>query len=235
MSQEGNERNKGVECDGVGPTALSRKVAGWTGAVLFFGSIAVYYAGAVVFAVWSWLVLFGRVRGQAAELGLVAWLVLLVGLFHFVGVVFLKHRLVLAVEPISAWVGNTIAAWRERIRRNLARREARVVVEWDEETVHCRHIDDEVESVWWADVEAVWVITTAWGPWLDDVFYVLEGTEGRCTVPSEALGAPGLIERLTQLSGFNHDAYTQAIRCTDNKRFLVWRRHDGRSAAGDQT
>jgi hypothetical protein len=141
---------------------------------------------------------------------------------------------VAGVGRITRWIRNTIAACRERIRRNLARRQAQAVVEWDEETVHCRHIDDEVESVRWADVEAVWVVTTCRGPWIDDVLYVLEGSEGQCTVPSEASGGPGLIERLTQLSGFDHDAYTQAIRCTDNERFLVWRRHDGRPTPGDE-
>jgi hypothetical protein len=232
MSQDEKEHANRVGCEHAGRTELGGTVAGRAGAALFFTCAAAYYVGAFLFSVWSWLALFGRVRSQVAEVGLVAWLALLVGLFHLVGVTLLKHWLILVVERISGWIGNSVSAWRERIRRNLARRQA--VVEWDEDAVHCRHIDDEAASVRWADLEAVWVITTDRGPWEDDVFFVLKGTERECTVSNEALGMPGLIERLTQLPGFDEEAYFEAMCCTDRERFLIWRRQDGTLTPGDE-
>jgi hypothetical protein len=226
MSQEGDERSKRVECEDVGPTEPGGKIAGWTGAVLFFGAIAAYYVAAFLFAVWSWLALFGRVRTRAAEFGLVIWMAFIVAIFHFAGVL-VKPWLICVVDRVVDWL-------RSLGRRNRMGR-GQWVVEWDDEGVRCSGPEGEVESASWAALQAVWVLTTDRGPWIDDVFYVLEGTEGQCTVPSEAVGAAALIERLRRLPGFDDDAYTQAIRCTDNKRFLVWRRDAGTSGAGDRT
>jgi len=220
MSQEEEQRRKSAPREDVNSTKLTTAT---TGCVVV--PVTLYYVGAFLFAVWSWLALFGRVRTGAAEFGLVVWMAVIVGLFHLAGV-FVKPWLIGAVERVLGWLG-TLARSKRTARGEW-------LVECDDEAVRCRGPEEEVESVRWADLQAVWIVTTDRGPWEDDLFYVLEGIEGECTVSSEALGVPGLIERLTQLPGLDEEAYTQAIRCTDNERFLVWRRHDGGSAPGDE-
>ena len=76
----------------------------------------------------------------------------------------------------------------------------------------------------WADLREVWIRTTNLGPFGDDMFIVLVGAGGECVIPSESQGVEGLVERLTELPGFDEEAYTEAIRSTDNARFCVWRR-----------
>jgi hypothetical protein len=137
MSQEGDERSKRVECEDVGPTESGGKIAGWTGAVLFFGAIAAYYVAAFLFAVWSWLALFGRVRTRAAEFGLVIWMAFIVAIFHFAGVL-VKPWLICVVDRVVDWL-------RSLGRRNRMGR-GQWVVEWDDEGVRCSGPEGEVES-----------------------------------------------------------------------------------------
>jgi len=78
----------------------------------------------------------------------------------------------------------------------------------------------------WTDLREVWITTTALGPFTDDMFITLSGPSGDCVIPSESLGAESLTERLTQLPGFNEEAYFAAMGPTENARFCVWRRSD---------
>ena len=219
MSQEAKERSNGAPREDVS----SDKVAvATTGCVVVH--ITLYYVGAFLFAIWSWLALFGTVRSPAASFGLVAWMAVIVGLFRLAGV-FVKPWLIGAVDRALGWLGSLG-------RHNRMARGA-CLVECDDEAVRCRWPEDEVETMRWADLQAVWIVTTDRGPWEDDLFFVLEGTEGECTVSSEAPGVPGLIERLTQLPGLDEETYFQAFSSSENGRFLIWRRHNGTPAEGD--
>lgn len=220
MSQQEGERSKNAPREDVGPT-VAPATAGCE--VI---PIALYYVGALLCALWSWQAFFGRARTPAAFAGLVVWMAAIVGIFYLAGV-FLKPQLIRAVESFVHWLMS--------LGRGSRMARGQWLVECDHEAVRCSWLGDEVETLRWADLEAVWVITTDRGPWEDDVFFVLKGTERECTVSNEALGMPGLIERLTQLPGFDEEAYFEAMCCTDRERFLIWRRHDATSGAGDQT
>jgi hypothetical protein len=103
MSQDEKARSRDMQCEDAGSTERGGQISGCTGAGLFFGSIGAYYVGAFLFAVWSWLALFGRARTHAAEFGLVVWMVGLVGIFHLVGLL-VKPWLVCAVDTVVGWV-----------------------------------------------------------------------------------------------------------------------------------
>ena len=97
--------------------------------------------------------------------------------------------------------------------------------ETDDEGVRQLAPDGEVAGTMrWADLREVWIRTTNLGPFGDDMFIVLVGAGGECVIPSESQGVEGLVERLTELPGFDEEAYTEAMRSTDNARFCVWRR-----------
>lgn len=101
---------------------------------------------------------------------------------------------------------------------------ARAVVQFDEDAVTCTHAGGTVEQVRWADLRAVLIETTAAGPAVDDLFWILIGrnAESGCVVPSEAVGCDQLLERLQELPGFDNQAVIQASQCVEEKRFLCW-------------
>ncbi len=108
------------------------------------------------------------------------------------------------------------------------------VAEWDDRGVTCRGPNGLTESVTWDDLRTVLIRTTSDGPFADDVFWFLMGSEGECVVPSEARGAAGLLERLQQLPGFNDEALIQAMSCPDDAKFVCWERKDAAQGTAEQ-
>lgn len=110
--------------------------------------------------------------------------------------------------------------------RNLLtpRGKARAVVVFDDTGVTCRRSDGTEEHVDWASLEAVEIVTTSGGPWVDDVFWVLRAGDRGCVVPSESESIAPLIERLQRLPGFDNRALIEAMGSVDDASFLCWRR-----------
>jgi len=104
--------------------------------------------------------------------------------------------------------------------------EARFVVTVDATRIVCRRPSGDEESVARADLEEVIIETNDTGPWGADVWWVLVGAAGRggCAIPQGATGEKDLLETLQRLPGFDNQALIDAMCCTDNKRFLCWRR-----------
>ncbi len=90
--------------------------------------------------------------------------------------------------------------------------------------VACRRPDGAVETVRWDDLRAVYIETTDEGPLAPDVFWVLVGEAGGCTVPQGATGEGALLRALQALEGFDHEALIGAMSSAENRRFLCWRR-----------
>ena len=87
--------------------------------------------------------------------------------------------------------------------------------------------DGKQETVLWSELQNVTIMTTDEGPFSDDVFWVLSGSETGCLVPSEAEGMKELLPRLQQLPGFDNEAVIRAMGSTGNEKFLCWRRNNG--------
>lgn len=101
---------------------------------------------------------------------------------------------------------------------------AAVVVHLDDEAVTCTRAGGLTERVRWSDLRAVLIQTTADGPFVDDLFWVLVGDGARsgCVVPSEAQGCAQLVDRLQQLPGFDNKAVILACQCCAERSFLCW-------------
>ncbi|ATL65938.1 hypothetical protein [Nocardia terpenica] len=83
-----------------------------------------------------------------------------------------------------------------------------------------------VEEVLWQELSEVRIITTADGPFADDVFFVLIGARGNgCVVPHSAADTAFLM-RLQQLPGFDHAKVIEAMGTVTDRQFLVWRRRN---------
>lgn len=108
--------------------------------------------------------------------------------------------------------------WRSRHQAACAQ------VEFDGEGVVCRRSGGthESESIRWAELEHVMVITTAGGPFGTDVFWLLGGDGVQCWIPGDAAGFADLLTRLQKLPGFNNEAVVSAMGSTELTRFECW-------------
>ncbi|WP_374424328.1 hypothetical protein [Chromobacterium sp.] len=76
----------------------------------------------------------------------------------------------------------------------------------------------------WADLDAIDIETTAQGPFVDDVFWLLSGPKGLCRISNAAEGMQALRQALQALPGFDHDVAIMAMAMAVNARFPCWRR-----------
>jgi hypothetical protein len=79
-----------------------------------------------------------------------------------------------------------------------------------------------VEQVRWADLRSVKIVTTAAGPFADDVFFVLETASGGCVVPQSA-ASDAFVVRLQALPGFDNEQMIRAMGSAEDAEFLCWR------------
>jgi hypothetical protein len=79
-------------------------------------------------------------------------------------------------------------------------------------------------AVRWADVTRARIITTSAGPWGEDVYFVLETTEGKgCIVPHEAAVRTKLLEEMqARLTGVDDRKVIEAMGCTSKGTFVIW-------------
>lgn len=82
----------------------------------------------------------------------------------------------------------------------------------------------KTETVRWADLHTVSVLTTSDGPWRDDLYFVLEASTGGCAVPQTARGASELLGRLQELPDFDNETFITALGSTHDARFVCWQR-----------
>ncbi|MCM6777808.1 hypothetical protein NDR87_30410 [Nocardia sp. CDC159] len=83
-----------------------------------------------------------------------------------------------------------------------------------------------IEEVLWQELSEVRIITTADGPFADDVFFVLIGARGNgCVVPHSAADT-GFLARLQKLPGFDNEKVIEAMGTIQDRQFLVWRRRN---------
>src|SRR5262245_31341211 len=95
----------------------------------------------------------------------------------------------------------------------------------DDHGVRRELANGKVEQVAWDDLEEMFVLTTADGPFAEDVFFVLVGRAGNgCVVPQSAPESTPLLERLQRLPGFDNETFIRAMASCEDARFVCWRR-----------
>ena len=105
--------------------------------------------------------------------------------------------------------------------------EERVV--FDDEKVTRSLEGGRTECVRWDDLREVFILTTAAGPFEEDVFWMLAGNVGGCAIPAGMAGFDPLLTRLQQLPGFDNEAVIAAMTSVGEGRFVCW--HGGQSVA----
>lgn len=104
--------------------------------------------------------------------------------------------------------------------------ESQFIVTCDAQRIVCQRPTGESESVAWDDLQAVIIETNDSGPWGVDVWWLLVGRDGSsgCAIPQGASGDAALLSALQELAGFDNTQFIAAMSCTENRRFLCWRR-----------
>jgi hypothetical protein len=85
------------------------------------------------------------------------------------------------------------------------------------------------EQVAWGDIARVCIVTTDRGPWLEDVFFILDSRSGGgCVVPQDLAVRGGLLEALqSRLDGVDNAAVIEAMGCLENREFTIWEARSG--------
>jgi hypothetical protein len=97
-------------------------------------------------------------------------------------------------------------------------------VTFDNVGVTFRESGGRAHQLNWDDLVAIKIVTTDSGPFLEDVFYVLQGARSELVIPQMAEGCLALSTRLGDLPNFDHESEIRAMSCTLNANFPVWRR-----------
>lgn len=106
-----------------------------------------------------------------------------------------------------------------------ARFEAAWTLQCDDFGVSVHWPKGEQQTMAWDAVDTIAIETNDSGPWGADVWTVLEGQGERVLWPQGSTGEEGMLAKLQRrYPGFDDDAVIAAMGCTDNARFVCWRK-----------
>lgn len=98
-------------------------------------------------------------------------------------------------------------------------------IEIDSELVRFHHPDGEIHQIRWDELDEVGIVTTDEGPFVEDVFFMLLSKEQKgCAIPQGAEGNKALLSRLQMLPDFNIETLIEAMGCTSNRNFRLWKK-----------
>ncbi|MCB9761401.1 MAG: hypothetical protein H6739_16280 [Alphaproteobacteria bacterium] len=81
-----------------------------------------------------------------------------------------------------------------------------------------------VEQARWATLREVGIVTTADGPFGEDLFWLFIDEAGGCAVPNGQVEALDLFRWLRELEGFDYEAVALACGSTVEASFRCWSR-----------
>lgn len=109
--------------------------------------------------------------------------------------------------------------------RKTLKSEERYQLSFDGEMLSCRHPEKPDETLRWKDISGVTIITTDKGPYEPYLWISLNDDKGEvCMFPLGARNSRDLLEKIMGFEGLDLELWAKAIRSTENKKFIVWRR-----------
>ena len=109
-------------------------------------------------------------------------------------------------------------------RKKVRNPEDDYVIVLTDESIEVMNPDGTKASVRWDDIQTITLMTTDQGPFLPDVWFELNGTEGRCLFPQGAPLSDEAYQRISQFDGFDFEVFINAMSVTDNALHLLWQR-----------
>lgn len=82
------------------------------------------------------------------------------------------------------------------------------------------------EPIDWStpDFEEIGIQTTAAGPFIEDVFWVVQAQGKSVCIPQESDAAKALLEYASRLERFDWEPFIQAMSSTESRYFRCWTR-----------
>lgn len=80
------------------------------------------------------------------------------------------------------------------------------------------------EQIDWSDIEEIKLVNTDEGPWLPDVWMILTGKCGGCSIPQGCEGFEQVYNIVSKYKGFNFESVINSASCTDNSFFELWKK-----------
>ena len=74
------------------------------------------------------------------------------------------------------------------------------------------------------DIHEIGIETTDTGPFVEDVYWLINRDTDGLRVPQESPVFKALMERFGSLQGFDWKPFAEAMACTDCRYFLCWKR-----------
>lgn len=114
---------------------------------------------------------------------------------------------------------------RRRPARKLPAQAGRLTID---EVGITRTAKDLREHVAWIDIASVRIMTTDQGPWIEDVFFIIDSRKGDgCVVPHDLAVHGGLLEALqARLDGMDNGAVIEAMTSIEKRIFTIWEAKD---------
>ncbi len=99
-------------------------------------------------------------------------------------------------------------------------------IEHDDAGMTIQLSTDNVEHMTWDELSMVVIETNSLGPFVDDVHWLLVGSdpERSWRMAADTAGFDDLLSRLQQLPAFDNDVVIDAMTSVDDARFLAWQR-----------
>ncbi|MBL8019245.1 MAG: hypothetical protein JNM27_06250 [Leptospirales bacterium] len=82
----------------------------------------------------------------------------------------------------------------------------------------------EVAEISWEDTLGIFIETNDSGPLGMDVIWLVAGENGSIMFPMGAQGEGAALQYFQSLPGFNNKQVIQAMSCSENQTFEVWRK-----------
>jgi hypothetical protein len=109
--------------------------------------------------------------------------------------------------------------------RKAFRKEEKYLVRLEENKISCLHPEKPNESVFWDEISEVVVLTTDKGPYEPYIWILLTNDQGKgCVFPLGAKNSRKAIEKILGFQGLDLSLWAEALKSTENRRFVVWSR-----------
>lgn len=94
-----------------------------------------------------------------------------------------------------------------------------------DESIAMRNTSDGLKTISWDEISRITIVTTDHGPFIEDVFFVIEGSGSAMIVTHEDATRLNLMDALgSHLTGINYEQAIEAMTCTDNNSFVIFER-----------
>ncbi|TGK34484.1 hypothetical protein EHQ12_01475 [Leptospira gomenensis] len=113
---------------------------------------------------------------------------------------------------------------------NLFRKpEDEFVVTLTDEFVRVEHPKRKTEEILWKEIDEIRLINTDAGPFQPDIWLVLIGENGGCSIPNGSEGYSRVYDIVSEYDNFDFMNVILSMSTAENREFQLWKRQGSAS------